>query len=122
MDRLWTEYSQNHFGWSVQFPTFISTGNRPGRLLDDEAYRQFGEQVGWRRGADWIVFIENLTYSLNAPKGHLPNLMYQYELTGSRLEYTTLTGKEFFSGLATLYPSTFVAYWLELRKSLISNR
>jgi hypothetical protein len=89
MDNLWREYSNGHFGWSVQFPIFIDTGNRPGRLVDDAAYQKFGDRVGWRKDGDWIVFKENLDYELSAPLGHLPKPMSQYDLTGSRRQYVT---------------------------------
>lgn len=89
IDQLWMEYSQGHFGFSAQLPIFISTGNQPGRLVDEEAYDRFGDQVGWRRDGEWVAFVENLNFTLDAPTGHLPNPRYQYEITGSRLEYTT---------------------------------
>lgn len=89
IDDLWTKYSRGHFGFSVQLPIFIRSGNRPGRLADEEAFELFGDRLGWRRNNDWIAFKENLIYDLNAPEGHLPNPRYEYEITGSRLEYTT---------------------------------
>jgi hypothetical protein len=91
IDSLWTKYSQGRFGWSVQFPIFISTGNKPGRLVDDQAYLDFGDRVGWRKGGDWIIFKEDLTYGLDGPIGELPNLMNEYQLQGGRQNYTTLT-------------------------------
>ena len=91
IDNLWREYSNGHFGWSIQFPIFIATGNRPGRLVDDEAYREFGDRVGWRKDGDWIVFKENLGYDLSSPPGHLPKPMSQYDLTGSRRQYVIFT-------------------------------
>jgi hypothetical protein len=97
IDTLWTKYSDNKFGYSVQLPIFIETGNNPGKLGDEEAFDRFGDQVGWRQptgdeqnpNRDWIAFKENFNYSLDAPRGHLPNPRYEYEVTGNRLEYTT---------------------------------
>ena len=37
IDSLWKQYSQGRFGFTVQFPIFVETGNRPGRLVDTEA-------------------------------------------------------------------------------------
>lgn len=101
IDRLWKQYSNGHFGFSVQFPIFIETGNKPGRLVASEAYDAFGDAVGWRepnpsppeRGPrnQWIIFKGNLIYSLTAPLGHLPNPRSEYQITGGRLEYTMLT-------------------------------
>ncbi|MFM7439374.1 MAG: GUN4 domain-containing protein, partial [Snowella sp.] len=101
IDSLWKQYSNGHFGFSVQFPIFIETGNRPGRLVASEAYDAFGDAVGWRepnpnppeRGPrnQWIIFRGNLKYNLASPLGHLPNPRSEYQITGGRLEYTTLT-------------------------------
>lgn len=90
IDRLWQESSQGLFGFSVQFLIFVSTGNKPGKLLSIESYEEFGDRVGWREQGQWIGFKENLTYSLDAPTGHLPNPRQEYQITGGRLEYTTL--------------------------------
>ncbi|ELR99363.1 GUN4 domain-containing protein [Gloeocapsa sp. PCC 73106] len=89
MDRLWTESSGGHFGFSVQLPIFLETGNKPGRLIDDGAFDLFGDQIGWRKDSDWVVFKENLVFSLEAPEGHLPNPRQQYEVGGNRLQFTT---------------------------------
>jgi len=91
MDELWKENSNGHFSFSVQYPIFVNTGNKPGRLMAPEAFDKFGNQVGWRKNNEWILFKENLTYSLDAPIGHLPNPRDEYQINGGRLEYTNLT-------------------------------
>ena len=101
IDSLWKKYSDGRFGFSVQYPIFVRTGNRPGRLVATESYDAFGDAVGWRepnpnppeRGSrnQWIIFSGNLNYSLDAPIGHLPNPRSEYQITGGRLEYTLLT-------------------------------
>lgn len=93
IDRLWTNYSQGRFGFSPQLKIFLETGNRPGRLVAIERYEDFGDRLGWRKNNDWIQFKENLNYSLNAPVGHLPSPRQEYQLSGSRLEYSTLAGR-----------------------------
>jgi hypothetical protein len=90
IDRLWSEYSNQHFGLKVQYNVFVETGNRPGKLLAVEKYQDFGDRLGWRRDNDWIIFKENLNYSLDSPLGHLPAPRREYQITGGRLEYTTL--------------------------------
>lgn len=90
MDRLWRENSNNRFGFSAQLPIYIDTGNRPGRLIGDDAYNRFGDRVGWRKDNDWIIFIENLDYSSTAPIGHFPNPRPEYSITGGRLLYSVL--------------------------------
>ncbi len=91
IDSLWKEYSQGKFGFSVQFPIFIDTGNKPGRLVASDSYDEFGTRVGWRQDNQWISFKHNLTYSLDAPIGHLPNPRSEYQITGGRLNYMALT-------------------------------
>ena len=91
LDGLWKEYSQGKFGFSVQFPIFIDTGNKPGRLVASDSYDDFGTRVGWRKDDQWIAFKHNLIYSLDAPIGHLPNPRSEYQITGGRLNYIALT-------------------------------
>lgn len=89
IDRLWVEYSGGHFGFSVQLPIFLETGNQPGRLIDETAFEEFGDRIGWRREGEWIFFKENLNFSLDSPEGHLPNPRQVYEISGNRLDFTT---------------------------------
>lgn len=91
IDNLWKKYSQGRFGFSVQFPIFVETGNRPGRLVDVDAYEKFGDRIGWRKQQEWIGFKENLIYNLDAPIGHLPNPRQEYQISGGRLEYVMLS-------------------------------
>ena len=93
IDQLWQKYSQGKFGFSSQLPIYIETGNRPGKLVGDDAYSRFGDRLGWRENNDWIIFIENLDYSLDAPKGHFPNPRSEYSITGGRLYYSALADK-----------------------------
>ncbi len=90
INRLWMEYSQGRFGFTPQFQIFVETGNRPGRLVAIENYQNFGDRVGWRENDDWIIFIGGLDFSLDAPIGHLPNPRDEYQIAGSRLQYTYL--------------------------------
>lgn len=90
IDNLWRQYSDGKFGFSVQLPIYVSAGNRPGKLVGDDAYNVFGDRLGWRRDGDWIIFIEDLNYSLAAPQGHLPNPRAEYSITGGRLYYSSL--------------------------------
>lgn len=91
IDNLWKRYSGGRFGFSVQYPIFINTGNKPGRLMAPDAYDRFGNQVGWRQNNEWILFKQGLNFSLDAPVGHLPNPRDEYQINGGRLEYTNLT-------------------------------
>lgn len=101
IDQLWKQYSNGRFGFSVQFPIFVETGNRPGRLVDTEAYDNFGTRVGWRKDGQWIAFKYSLNFSLDAPVGHLPNPRPEYQITGGRLNYTVLSQRLVDCGLVS---------------------
>jgi hypothetical protein len=93
MDDLWQRYSNNRFGFSVQYAIFQETGNRPGRLMSPENYDKFGDRLGWRKDGQWIIFKKNLDFSATAPVGHLPSPRDEYQINGGRLEYTALMGR-----------------------------
>lgn len=62
LDRLWREYSHNHFGFAIQQQIWN---------LSHQNYAEFGEKVGWRLAEVWLNY-NQLTFSLEAPLGHLP--------------------------------------------------
>ena len=72
VDELWTEYSDGHFGFSVQNQVWQQAGG-----LD----AKFAELVSWRHplnidsesvfSNEWLYYNE-LIFDLSAPKGHLP--------------------------------------------------
>ncbi|MBD2490594.1 caspase, EACC1-associated type [Aulosira sp. FACHB-615] len=66
IDQLWVKYSNGRFGFSVQKRIWESVG---------EDYEQFGDRVGWRKGMFFnkaLLTYNELTFSINAPQGHLP--------------------------------------------------
>jgi uncharacterized caspase-like protein len=70
IDQLWVKYSNGHFGFSVQKRILESVGGQPERH-DYEIYEKFCDRVGWRVKDEWIHY-SKLTFTLNAPEGHLP--------------------------------------------------
>ncbi|MGA9382363.1 MAG: serine/threonine-protein kinase [Phormidium sp.] len=72
IDRLWVKYSNGRFGFSVQKRIWESVGGKPGEW-DGEIYKKFCDDVGWyeMKKDTWKSY-EDLTFSLNAPGGHLP--------------------------------------------------
>lgn len=69
IDRLWVDYSDGHFGWSIQKLIWQDVG---GKLSADyETYRRFGERVGWRVNGSWLNY-SDITFTLKALQGHLP--------------------------------------------------
>ncbi|NER40049.1 MAG: GUN4 domain-containing protein [Oscillatoria sp. SIO1A7] len=69
IDRLWSFYSEGHFGLLVQKTIYESSG---GTNYDRKAWEAFGDCVGWRDRGDWLYY-EDLTFSIKAPRGHLPS-------------------------------------------------
>ncbi|MFB2880512.1 GUN4 domain-containing protein [Floridanema aerugineum] len=79
IDQLWVKYSNGRFGFSVQKRIWESVRGKPGKY---HYYKKFGEKVGWlcrEKKVGWYVEEKNdwknysdLTFSLNAPGGHLP--------------------------------------------------
>lgn len=62
INKLWVNSSDGQFGFSVQKEIYQGLGG----------WKAFAESVGWRRGGRWLSY-RDLTFSLNAPKGHLPS-------------------------------------------------
>ncbi|CAN1210596.1 serine/threonine-protein kinase [Tumidithrix helvetica PCC 7403] len=89
IDRLWTTYSNGHFSFSVQKEIWEGLGG--GLLYSEENYWQlaktylkFSDRVGWTKKSwlsalssspKWLKY-QDLTFRLDAPKGHLPSLCY----------------------------------------------
>ena len=89
IDSLWSEASSGRFGISSQLEVINSIGETPQSVHESmwenktyDAWRRFGAAVGW------ISFWSNETYSykslssydytLNAPTGHLPALIWTF--------------------------------------------
>jgi hypothetical protein len=69
IDEAWTGASDGHFGLGTQ-QRILATELKDS-LATNETWRSFGREVGWVRGREWIE-AGDLTYSLDAPEGHLP--------------------------------------------------
>lgn len=86
IDSLWTKYSNGHFGLSIQKQIWQNI--RGNQESDEESLCRFGTQVGWLRpkigrkqlfgSANFFwqqkppISFYDLTFTINAPKGHLP--------------------------------------------------
>ncbi|KYC42089.1 hypothetical protein WA1_18995 [Scytonema hofmannii PCC 7110] len=71
IDRLWMDFSDGRFGFSVQRDIWQSVG---GNLeAGDKIYKAFSEKVGWRVQKEWLQ-VNELTFDLSSPVGHLPGL------------------------------------------------
>ncbi|NER04368.1 MAG: hypothetical protein F6K17_18020 [Okeania sp. SIO3C4] len=63
IDRLWVNYSDGHFGFSVQKRIFNECQKEP---------QIFGDRVGWRVQKVWISVSQVVYTPANTPEGHLP--------------------------------------------------
>jgi len=89
IDQAWSEFSNDHFGWTVQKQIWQSLG---GKLIYEtdtywefaKIYEKFASRVGWRKPR-WfnLGFLpkvwrkyENLIFDISAPDGHLPSLFF----------------------------------------------
>ena len=75
IDSLWVKYSNGRFGFSVQKKIYLEVGGIPDGEYHEEAWKKFGDHVGWRKGwwmnKEWINFNE-VVFDTSAPRGHLP--------------------------------------------------
>ncbi|MCT7981234.1 GUN4 domain-containing protein [Laspinema olomoucense] len=83
LNKLWVNYSQKRFGFSIQKHIWLSLGGKIDAYTY-ENYKKFGECVGWFIKAEWLpkdelseedglwLRYDALNFNMNAPKGHLP--------------------------------------------------
>jgi hypothetical protein len=94
IDKLWVDYSNGKFGFSVQKKIWIDCGGIPGGY-DWDVYKKFAGQVGWLRSGEWLSY-EELTFLLDGSKhAHLPKVRkneegWQGETLFSRAETCNL--------------------------------
>lgn len=67
IDALWQEHSDGRFGFRVQKEIWSELGEK----VDYKTECLLADRVGWRVQGRWLYY-SDLTFSLNAPKGHLP--------------------------------------------------
>jgi hypothetical protein len=73
IDQLWSKYSDNRFGFSIQQQVYLGVGGTDDiSSIDMEILQKTGEIVGWRANNKWIS-LEQLDFSLNAPPGCHPS-------------------------------------------------
>lgn len=74
IDKLWTTYSKEQFGFSAQVQQYQSVGGslKTTIVQDYAMIERFGDQVGWRVNGQWQK-CDDLDYTLNAPKGCHPS-------------------------------------------------
>ncbi len=63
LDLLWVVYSEGKFGFSVQRRLWLSLNKN---------WEKFWLQIGWKRDGSFTRYPTEFTWSLAAPRGHLP--------------------------------------------------
>ncbi|MFB2971481.1 GUN4 domain-containing protein [Aerosakkonema sp. BLCC-F183] len=70
INRLWIEYSNGRFGFSVQKQIWQSINVANNNNFEVE--KTLGDRVGWRVNNNWIKYDE-FTFDISASEGHLPS-------------------------------------------------
>jgi len=68
INKLWVQYSNRRFGFSIQKKQWINVGGKSG-VYDVVVADLFGSRVGWKGNDKWY---DKITYELSSPAGHLP--------------------------------------------------
>ena len=92
INQLWLKYSQGKFGLSVQKRIYESLGGSGN--YEQQKWNAFGSKVGWRVNNKWLYY-DQITFSLKAPWGHLPTLVWGVGggiILFSRLETCAMDG------------------------------
>ncbi len=63
INRLWLNYSDFRFGFSVQLEFYLELG---------KDFKKLGDVVGWRVDDRWLSYGERC-FDISAPVGHLPS-------------------------------------------------
>lgn len=79
INALWLVHSEGKFGFSVQRELWLGVGKN---------WEKLWYQIGWKNGNSWTRYPQEFTWSLDAPKGHLP---LSNQLRGVRVIAALLT-------------------------------
>ncbi|BDI18217.1 hypothetical protein ANSO36C_40190 [Nostoc cf. commune SO-36] len=76
IDRLWVEYSNRQFGFSVQKKIYLSVGGKADGKFYEKAWEKFGDRVGWRVKINWISYecirYSDVNFDTSSPEGTPP--------------------------------------------------
>lgn len=83
IDRLWVEYSNGRFGFSVQSKIWQTLGCKSSDNIQTQTISEntFGKYVKWRVGSRWISQWDSFNYDSQSPQGSLPR-EYIFALNG----------------------------------------
>lgn len=63
INNLWLVHSEGKFGFSVQREVWLAVGKN---------WEKLWSKIGWKSGNNWTRYPDEFTWSLLAPRGHLP--------------------------------------------------
>ncbi|HEY9749159.1 MAG TPA: GUN4 N-terminal ARM-like repeat domain-containing protein [Allocoleopsis sp.] len=63
INTLWLVHSEGKFGFSVQREIWLSVG---------KDWEKLWPKIGWKSANNWTRYPQEFTWSLSAPRGHLP--------------------------------------------------
>jgi hypothetical protein len=77
IDRLWSIYSNDRFGFSVQAKIYQDLGGSKQSTIEQNTglIEQWGDRLGWRKNGNWLK-CSDLDYSEKAVEGGLPGLWW----------------------------------------------
>jgi len=79
IDKLWVKYSNERFGFSIQKRIYQNVGGT--KKHNSIITQAFGYAVGWKTATEWFYY-GDITFDINAPKGHLPRKILVEESNG----------------------------------------
>jgi hypothetical protein len=79
IDKLWVRYSNERFGFSIQKRIYENVGGT--KKHNSIITQAFGYAVGWKTATEWFYY-GDITFDINAPKGHLPRQILVEESNG----------------------------------------
>jgi hypothetical protein len=77
IDQLWSEASQNKFGFKAQMTIWAEIIEEETEKPWTKNFYDFSDIVGWRDNGNLVLEQKLLQFSLDAPSGHLPSLRNQ---------------------------------------------
>ena len=86
IDQLWVKYSSERFGFSIQKRIYQNVGGTNKHMGEINKHNKiitsaFGYAVGWKTATEWFYY-DDITFDINAPKGHLPRQILVEESNG----------------------------------------
>ncbi len=79
LDRLWVQYSNGKFGFSVQKKIYVECGARlDGKYPSDKIWEKFGDRVGWRKDNNWVSSSDLQHDPRISLRGELPVFRYAF--------------------------------------------